>query len=75
MAYERLDEYMRAGFVPICHCRKVEAVLWVSMQCMSKAQFAEDGCHIMINIGDEEVVMWAESDYVWEDDTLFRRNR
>ena len=74
--YEQLDDYMRAGYIPQCHVNRAGAVVWVAQEYSTKAQFAKDECHIQVYIEVmPEVYAWIDSDYVWEEGTLFKIRR
>ena len=65
-----LSQYIKAGYAPICHCIRTEAVLYISQQLEMKAQFAKDDCAIEVEIAPD---CWAPSGYYWEKDTLFKK--
>lgn len=69
-----VTQYMRLGYMAQCGCRKSEALSYVAFVCgVKQAQWAEDECQIQINVGDEEVVMWIDSGYCWENNILLKR--
>lgn len=68
-----VTQYMRAGYVPQCGCRKLEALSYVAfVNHVEQARWAEDECHIEINIGDSDVEMWIPSQYCWENELLLK---
>ena len=68
-----LSKYIKTGYVPICGCNRLSAVMYVYTQYGKKTQFAEDRCTILIDLGDENMPMWAPSGYYWEEDNLFKK--
>lgn len=84
MSCPNLSDYISAGFVPICGCRLDTALDYVYRIIFpTRPGFNTDGwvrydaehSAVVVNVGDEDVKMWAGSGYYWESDTLFKASR
>lgn len=62
-----LSDYLQAGYVPICGCRKDIALEWV------EGDTRYNGENIEVNIGDVDDPLWVPSKYYWEDGMLFKK--
>lgn len=68
-----VTQYMRLGYVSQCGCRESEALKWVTFVCGMATRWAEDKCHIQVNVGDDSMEMWIDSGYCWENELLLKR--
>lgn len=75
--------YMDAGFTVQCGCRLDAAQDYVYHILFPDAfglikedrrvMYKEEESRFYVNIGDDEVIMWAPSNYYWEDGLLLSR--